>query len=584
MTSLTAKLHTEKHRFFGASAVQISIQMRVLGVVALCVIAAISIVTFGAQREIGRLDYERQQERKETAKRIAGGYFAAGMPGSKVVTDESGLVRCFEASFLPRSLMIHTFVDDLTAATGSDSALLFLDTQKDAFVSISASKDAKGARPIGAPIADPAIAAGLKSGQSITSEMADGAARRTLLFIPITDPKGATIGAVRTTMKTDAVADRVAASRLTLNVIAAASCIVILLITLFLMRQALQPLKALAAFTARSASDQADSGATPYLGRKDELGLLANAIESMRKASAERDELRGKEAEAAEERLARQGETLRAITAFKGDITAIDAALSSDMATMRATAGELDRLAKSARTSASEAAGIATESAENAAMVAAAAEEFDVSIGEIRREVQRTNQLVDEASQLSSETSDGVMRLDQSAKQVGDVIGLIRAIAEQTNLLALNATIEAARAGEAGRGFAVVAQEVKALAGQTAGATERIISEIGSIQSASAHARKAMEDIRQKIDRVQQHAMAVASAVEQQAASSQSISRISADSANGASRMSHGLGDVDSATNQTAVCAADIGRLSDSLGEQTDRIRKTVAGFLQSVA
>jgi methyl-accepting chemotaxis protein len=335
-------------------------------------------------------------------------------------------------------------------------------------------------------------------------------------------------------MRVDLVAGRVDAARKTLDMIAIGACLVILLLTYGLTRQALKPLQVLAKVTADAASRQGEAKQTPYLERKDALGLLARAIDSLRIASDERDRLRGREAEAAEARLAKQSDTLGAIKTFEDHITAIEAALSADMRSMRDTAADLDGLARIARDNSAEAARIAADSAGNATMVAAAAEEFDVSIGEIRREVQRTTDLASEASELGARTGHGVILLDQSARQVGEVISLIRAIAEQTNLLALNATIEAARAGEAGRGFAVVAQEVKALAGQTAGATERIVSEIGAIQAASSDARTAMDHIREKIDRVRQHAVAVASAVEQQAASSQSISRISAASASGA--------------------------------------------------
>src|SRR5947199_633372 len=122
-------------------------------------------------------------------------------------------------------------------------------------------------------------------------------------------------------------------------------------------------------------------------------------------------------------------------------------------------------------------------------------------------------------------TNDRVSQLSKAASRIGDVVELINTIAGQTNLLALNATIEAARAGEAGRGFAVVATEVKALAEQTAKATGEISQQIGNIQSTTRDAVVAIQDISKTIARISEIATAIASAVEEQEAVTQQVSR-----------------------------------------------------------
>jgi hypothetical protein len=124
------------------------------------------------------------------------------------------------------------------------------------------------------------------------------------------------------------------------------------------------------------------------------------------------------------------------------------------------------------------------------------------SVTEISRQVQESSRIAGEAVAQAKKTDSRINALSQAAGRIGDVVKLITAIAEQTNLLALNATIEAARAGEAGRGFAVVASEVKALASQTAKATEEIGSQIGAMQAATGESVAAIKEIGGTIGRI----------------------------------------------------------------------------------
>jgi methyl-accepting chemotaxis protein len=162
---------------------------------------------------------------------------------------------------------------------------------------------------------------------------------------------------------------------------------------------------------------------------------------------------------------------------------------------------------------------------QNVESVAAASEELSYSIKEISQRVQESSKIADQAVAYARNSNYVINSLDVAATKIGDVVNLINDIAGQTNLLALNATIEAARAGEAGRGFAVVAAEVKSLADQTAQATDEITAQITSIQDATKETVGAIQQIGEIIDKISEISTAISSAVEEQSAATNEISR-----------------------------------------------------------
>jgi methyl-accepting chemotaxis protein len=183
----------------------------------------------------------------------------------------------------------------------------------------------------------------------------------------------------------------------------------------------------------------------------------------------------------------------------------------------------------------------------------------------------------------AQKTNDRVGELSKAAGRIGAVVELINTIAGQTNLLALNATIEAARAGDAGRGFAVVASEVKALAEQTAKATGEISQQIASIQTATDDSVSAIREIGTTIGKMSEIASTIASAVEEQGAATQEISRNVQQAAQGTMQVSSNIIDVQRGASETGGASSQVLSAAQSLSSDSSRLKTEVSRFLNSV-
>ena len=214
----------------------------------------------------------------------------------------------------------------------------------------------------------------------------------------------------------------------------------------------------------------------PGLGRKDEVGGVAGAVEKFKVVSEQkaRDEAEAKVKQDQVAAQQRKDDMIKLADDFEGAVGEIVETVSSASTELEASAGVLTKTAERAQEVTTTVAAASEEASTNVQSVASATEELSSSVNEISRQVQESARMAGEAVDQARITTDRVSELSKAASRIGDVVELINTIAGQTNLLALNATIEAARAGEAGRGFAVVASEVKALAEQTAKATEEI--------------------------------------------------------------------------------------------------------------
>jgi methyl-accepting chemotaxis protein len=323
----------------------------------------------------------------------------------------------------------------------------------------------------------------------------------------------------------------------------------------------------------------------PGLDRKDEVGDMAQAVETFKVKAAEkaRDEAESRTRQDQIAASERKSEMIRLADTFEAAVGEIVETVSSASTELEASAGKLTKTADRAQELTTMVAAASEEASTNVQSVASATEEMASSVNEISRQVQASARMATDAVDQARKTNDRVSELSKAAARIGDVVELINTIAGQTNLLALNATIEAARAGEAGRGFAVVASEVKALAEQTAKATGEIGQQIAGIQAATQESVGAIKEISGTIEKLSEISSTIAAAVEQQGAATQEISRNVQQAAHGTQQVSANITDVQRGASETGSASAQVLSSAQSLSSESSRLRVEVDKFLDTV-
>jgi methyl-accepting chemotaxis protein len=323
----------------------------------------------------------------------------------------------------------------------------------------------------------------------------------------------------------------------------------------------------------------------PGLGRRDELGEMAGAVEEFKLqaiAKAERDAA-AQDAQNRASSAARRTELIRFADDFEAAVGAIVSNVSASAVQLESAAGTLTRTAETTQGLSSQVAGASEQASSNMQSVAAATEELSMSVDEIGRRVRESNKIA-EAAVIQAEQTDGrIGKLSRAAQQIGDVVKLITAIAEQTNLLALNATIEAARAGDAGRGFAVVASEVKSLASQTAKATDEISSHILGMQGATQESVAAIKEIGGTIAQISTIASTIASAVEQQSSATQEIARSVQNVAQGTQVAAANIMQVNRGATETGSASEEVLNSAKTLSTESTRLREELDRFMANI-
>ncbi len=362
-----------------------------------------------------------------------------------------------------------------------------------------------------------------------------------------------------------------------------ATLIASILIAIQLVIFSLPRLAAMAAAMRRMAEHDDLSVEIPGVGRHDEIGEMAAAVQIFRGHALENERLRGLQDEENEAKQRRQEEAEELIDMFGSSVSGVFDNLSHSSATMATTAQAMTGAAADTNAQVAIVTQAIARTSENSQSVASASEQLTAAIAEIGRLIHTASDTAKHGANQSAEVAAKVAALHEASERIGNIIQIISDIASQTNLLALNATIEAARAGDAGKGFAVVASEVKTLANQTQRATVDISEQIGAIQGSIGNMVEAVRVVSQTIKNIHQLTNDIAAAVTEQQSATDEIARNVQFVSSSAEEISISIIKVHSSADQTKNASLQVGDVSRSMAGQAEKLSVEVRDFLSAI-
>jgi methyl-accepting chemotaxis protein len=351
---------------------------------------------------------------------------------------------------------------------------------------------------------------------------------------------------------------------------------------LIIARSVARPLSAITE-TIKRVAEGAENVEVPHIGRGDEIGALARAIQIFKEAMDRNRNLNSQVLEDSKAREERARHIDASVDAFREAIGGVLRAVTANATSMRGTAETIASVASDASGRAVTASSATEQASSNVSAVASAAEELSASVEEIGRQVRQSAGAVEQAGLRTEKSVSEIEGLAAATQRIDGVLNLIQAIAEQTNLLALNATIEAARAGDAGRGFAVVAHEVKALAEQTAKATAEIGQNVSMIQTSTKNSVDAVREIGNAVREINDVTSNIASAVGQQDAATREISANAQLAAQGNETLVSNIGSLSDAMGKTSTAAASVLTASSDLTATAETLSREVEAFFHNL-
>ena len=367
-----------------------------------------------------------------------------------------------------------------------------------------------------------------------------------------------------------------------LTCLAAVALVLVIAGVVIIARSIARPLSVITA-TIKQVAEGAENVEVPHTGRGDEIGALARSIKIFQEAMERNHKLNAQVSADSRAREDRTRQIERSVEEFQQAIGAILRIVNENASAMRNTAKTITRVTSEASERAVTAATATAQASGNVSAVAGATEELSTSVQEIGRQVHQSAAAVEQTGQRTEKSIAEIESLAAATQRIDGVLQLIQAIAEQTNLLALNATIEAARAGDAGRGFAVVAHEVKALAGQTAKATEEIGQNVSLIQASTKNAVDAVREIGGAVREINNITSNIAGAIGQQDAATREISANAQSAADGNQTLVSNIGSLRDAIGETNSAAASVLSASSELTATAETLSREVEKFFQNL-